>query len=110
MAKTNIEGYLSQNTQGSGKYENRMIMLTDLGNNTFPDTVKIIENAAEKSIHLSLIGVSSAFQSQFCECFKNVKGFNYFCATNDDDLMKYIFHTFDFGFFSSAHNIELEIS
>ena len=87
-----------------------MIMITDVGDNSIKGANDFVSKASESKIHLSIIGVSNSFRSETCECLKNVKGFNYFCAINEDDLMKYIFHTFDFGFFPVAHDISLEIS
>ena len=61
--------------------------------------------ANENSIHTSIIGISTDFQSSLCEVFKEIKGFNYFCAVNQKDIKKYVFETFDFGFFPSATNV-----
>ena len=66
-------------------------------------------NANANNIHTSIIGISTEFQSQSCEVFKDIKGFNYFCAVNQEDIKKYIFETFDFGFFPSATNIQVDI-
>jgi len=51
------------------------------------------------------VGISSSFKSEVCETLKNAKGFNYFCAVNQEDIKKYVFETFDFGFFPAAHDI-----
>lgn len=40
---------------------------------------------------------------------KYIKGFNYFSAVNQDDIKKYVLETFDFGFFPSANNIQIDI-
>ena len=66
-------------------------------------------NANAKNIHTSIIGISTEFQSQSCEVFKDIKGFNYFCAVNQEDIKKYVFETFDFGFFPSVTNIQVDI-
>jgi hypothetical protein len=69
-----------------------------------------VETAANlHKIHTSIIGISTSFQSQACEVFKDIKGFNYFCAVNQEDIKKYVFETFDFGFFPSANNIQIDI-
>ena len=86
-----------------------MIMITDVCDNSLTGANNFVEKASEAHIHLSLIGVSTSFRSETCEKLKNVRGFNYFSAVNEDDLMKYVFHTFDFGFFPAAHDIELHI-
>ena len=36
---------------------------------------------------------------------KNVKGFNYFCAINDEDIKKNIFEEFNFNFLPVVHNV-----
>ena len=41
--------------------------------------------------------------------FKEIKGFNYFCAVNQEDIKKYVFETFDFGFFPSASNVVINL-
>jgi len=58
---------------------------------------------------LTIIGISNEFRSQTCETLKNVKGFNYFCAINQDDIKKYVFETFDFGFFPSAYDVYISV-
>lgn len=39
-----------------------------------------------------------------------MKGFNYFCAVNQEDIKKYVFETFDFGFFPVCHELEVTLS
>lgn len=85
-------------------------MITDVGDNSIQGANDFIKKASQAEIHLTIIGVSSSFRSSTCQCLKNVKGFNYFSAINEDDLMKYVFETFDFGFFPVAHDIELDIT
>ena len=38
-----------------------------------------------------------------------VKGFNYFCATEIDDLKKYLFENFSFTFFPDTFDIEIGV-
>ncbi len=38
-----------------------------------------------------MIGISDDFISSSCEALNEVKGFNYFCATEISDLKKYLF-------------------
>ena len=85
-------------------------MLTDVCDHSISNYRNFIEETANvNNIHTSIIGISTDFQSQACEVFKDIKGFNYFCAVNQDDIKKYVFETFDFGFFPSATNIEIGI-
>ena len=41
--------------------------------------------------------------------FKNVKGFNYFSATKDDDLKKYLFENFDYTFFPATYDVVITL-
>ena len=108
LSKDLLSEYIHENTKE--QCENRMIMITDVCDNSLSGSNDFVQKASETNIHLSIIGVSSGFRSETCEKLKNIKGFNYFSAVNEEDLMKYIFHTFDFGFFPVAHDIELAIS
>ena len=85
-------------------------MLTDVCDSSIGDQKEFIETVANiNNIHTSIIGISTEFQSQACEVFKEIKGFNYFCAVNQEDIQKYVFETFDFGFFPSASNVSIEL-
>ena len=66
--------------------------------------------STEEGVNLTVIGISTDFKSEVCEKLKNVKGFNYFCAVDQGDIKKYVFETFDFGFFPSAFDISITIS
>ena len=66
-------------------------MLTDVCDNSLSSEKGYLEEFAAKSINTTIIGVSEDFRSNICEVFKNVKGFNYFSATEDEDLKKYLF-------------------
>ncbi len=59
---------------------------------------------------MTVVGISTEFKSSVCELLKNVKGFNYFCAVDEGDIKKYVFETFDFGFFPSAKDLDISIS
>ena len=38
-----------------------------------------------------------------------MKGFNYFCAVDKDDIKKYVFEMFDFVYFPSAFDLDIKI-
>lgn len=38
-----------------------------------------------------------------------MKGFNYFCAVEDSDLIKYVVDNFDYTFFPSSYDIEIKM-
>jgi hypothetical protein len=54
--------------------------------------------SVEDGINLS-VGISTDFLSCLLKAKKCEKGFNYLCAVNEEDIKKYVFETFDFGFF-----------
>ena len=58
---------------------------------------------------MTLIGISDSFRSETCEKLKNIKGFNYFCAVENEDLKKHLFENFDYTFFPTCYDIELTI-
>lgn len=39
----------------------------------------------------------------------DVRGFNYFCATQIDDLNRYLFRNFDFTFFPSNYDVDIRL-
>lgn len=85
-------------------------MLTDVCDEDFSSYRSFVEECAEKNrINTSIVGISTDFKSESCEVFKEIKGFNYFCAVNQEDIKKYVLETFDFGFFPSASNAQITI-
>ena len=38
-----------------------------------------------------------------------MKGFNYFCAIDQDDIKRYVFENFNFVYFPSAFNLHISI-
>lgn len=103
-----MTGWLKEH--GGGDCENRIIMITDVGDSSFAQEGPTIEGAAKEGVNLTIVGVSSEFQSRICEGLKHIRGFNYFCAINDDDIKKYVFEEFDFSFFPAAHNEQIAIA
>jgi hypothetical protein len=55
-------------------------------------------------IYTTVVGISDDFRSDLCENLKNVKGFNYMCAVEDTDLIKYLVNQFDYTFFPFLEN------
>jgi hypothetical protein len=91
--------------------ENRIILLTDVEDGSFEHQKAFISEAAEKEgINTTVVGISTSFRSNICEKLKYVRGFNYFCAVNEEDIKKYVFETFDFGFFPAAYDIQVQLS
>jgi hypothetical protein len=57
----------------------------------------------------TIIGVSSDFKSQTCEKLIKVKGFNYLCAVEEDDLQTYLVDQFDYTFFPCVQNAVIRV-
>ena len=93
----------------SSAAENRLIMLTDVTDNSIRNSKQFVSEVETSSIHTTIIGISDSFRSDVCEELNEVKGFNYFCATEVDDLKKYLFENFSFTFFPDTFDIEISI-
>lgn len=66
-------------------------MLTDVCDNSISQEKAFINEVSTAGINLTIIGISNEFRSEVCECLKDVKGFNYFCAVKQEDIKKYVF-------------------
>lgn len=94
----------------SNAVESRFIMLTDVEDNSIANAREFVCNVEESSIHTTIIGISDYFRSSVCESLNEVKGFNYFCATEVDDLKKYLFENFSFTFFPDTFDIQISVT
>lgn len=92
-----------------GNFENRLIMITDVNDNSIETTNKFIEEMSASGINTTIIGVSEEFESSICEKLIEIRGFNYFCAVETDDLKKYLFENFDWTFFPSTYDMEITL-
>lgn len=77
--------------------------------NSVSHSKKFVEEIESSEIHTTIIGISDAFKSDVCEELSEVKGFNYFCATEIGDLKKYLFENFSFTFFPDTYDIEISV-
>ena len=100
--KTYLDKYVKVNTSNT---ENRILMLTDVGDNSMANAYNFIDKVEQSGIHTSIIGISDDFKSKTCEKMNEIKGFNYFCATEVDDLKKYLFENFSYTFFPANFDI-----
>jgi hypothetical protein len=73
-----LEHYVKTN---KGRMENRIVMLTDVGDNSMTNATAFVQNVQNSGIHTSIIGISDDFKSSTCEKMNEIEGFNYFCAT-----------------------------
>jgi hypothetical protein len=60
-------------------------------------------------VNTTIIGISSEFKSETCEKLIEVKGFNYFCAVENQDLQTYLADRFDYNFFPCVQKVEISI-
>lgn len=106
-----LSQFLESNVKVSeGQIEKRIILITDVMDDQFTSSKALIETLAEEhQIHTTIIGISSDFQSQYCENLVQIRGFNYFCAVEDLDLMKFVVDQFDYTFFPFAFNTTLRL-
>lgn len=104
-----MKSFLSSNESVKNNSENRFIILTDVEDNSVANSKSFVEQIATSKIHTTIIGISDAFKSEVCEELSEVKGFNYFCATELGDLKKYLFENFSFTFFPDTYDIEISV-
>lgn len=83
-------------------------MLTDVNDN-MGVAEEFVRKVSDETIHTTIVGISDDFQSETCQRLADIRGFNYFCATEDADLKHYLFENFDYTFFPSAYDIAIEI-
>ena len=96
--------------QTGGEFENRVIVLSDVCDDSITQGLQDIKDAANQhGIHLTIVGISTQFNSKTCEALKGTRGFNYFCATNEEDILKYLFETFDYTFFPSCYDAVISL-
>jgi Mg-chelatase subunit ChlD len=105
----NLKEYLKNCAKADDGCENRIVMLTDVGDNSLATERNFIEKVSENDINVTIVGISDDFRSSTCEQLSNVRGFNYFCAVETSDLNKYLFENFDFTFFPCAYDIEVTL-
>lgn len=91
------------------QHERRIIMLTDVCDNSMENENEFVRGLSDSAIHCTIIGVSEEFRSETCEKLVKIKGFNYFCATEDSDLQKYLVDNFDYTFFPAAYKVSIDI-
>jgi len=85
-------------------------MLTDVCDNALPGELKLIQSISDCGIATTIIGISTGFQSSTCEKLIKVKGFNYLCAVQDQDLETYLVDQFDYTFFTCVEETAITIS
>ncbi len=91
-------------------YEHRVVMLTDVCDNSVAGEEKLIRQISDSGISTTIIGVSTDFQSQTCEKLIKVKGFNYLCAVENEDLQTYLVDQFDYTFFPCVQDTTITIT
>jgi len=84
-------------------------MLTDVNDNSMENEDEFVRDLSTSAIHCTVVGISDQFRSSTCEKLIKTKGFNYFCATEDSDLQKYLVDNFDYTFFPIAFKVSIEV-
>ena len=104
---SNLLRFLEKNAKDT-QAQNRIILLTDVNDN-FGPCGPILQSISESNINTTIIGISEDFQSKTCEALKKVRGFNYFCAVEIDDLKHYLFDNFDYTFFPCLNDVQIRL-
>lgn len=64
----NIKAYLEKYVKvNNSSMENRILMLTDVGDNSMENAYHFIDKVEQSGIHTSIIGISDDFKSKTCE-------------------------------------------
>lgn len=66
-ALENMKLQMNQETVKPEMFENRIIMLTDVEDNSISYAQKFIEEIEKSKIHTTIIGISEYFRSEVCE-------------------------------------------
>lgn len=106
-----IEGEEKQQTTkyDYSQREKRIIFTTDM--NYLDDRVfeGMIVDASKENIFTTVLGIGVNLDSNFLERVSKVKGFNYFSATNKEQLNDIIIENFKYNYFPIAHDMNLMI-
>lgn len=68
----------------------RLVMLTDV-NDDMGLAAEFVQARSAEGLHTTIVGISDDFRSETCQRLAEVRGFNYFCATEDADLKRHLF-------------------
>lgn len=86
----------------------RIIMITDMLD-MGQELDNMIKDAGKESIYVSIIGVGIDFNTQLTDIITKNEGANYFCITEDKQMLEIIVEKFHFNFFPNAFNVNLRI-
>ena len=103
-----LRTYFKSLAKDEQQYENRLVMLTDVNDN-MGVAEEFIRKVSEETIHTTIVGISEDFRSETCQRLSEIRGFNYFCATENEDLKKHLFENFDYTFFPAGYDISIEV-
>ena len=90
----------------SKKKFKRVIIITDGWVNE-PDFMNTAINVTNNGVGISVIAIDESSNSKLFEQFSKLGGCNYFIATKDEDLEKYLIHQFTYLTFIASYNIKL---
>lgn len=104
---TNMQAIRKTGTMN--EYEHRLVLLTDVNDNSVEGEKNLIEQISSAGISCTIIGVSTEFKSETCEKLIKVKGFNYMCAVEESDLQTYLVDQFDYTFFPCVQDVHITL-
>ena len=90
----------------SKKKFKRVIIITDGWVNE-PDFMNTAINVTNNGVGISVVAIDESSNSKLFEQFSKLGGCNYFIATKDEDLEKYLIHQFTYLTFIASYNIKL---
>jgi Mg-chelatase subunit ChlD len=70
--------------------ERRVLMVTDVEDDSFSGQKEFIRAAADKEIFLTIAGIGSDFRADICQAMADTPGYNYFCGASPTDLTKWL--------------------
>ena len=91
----------------SKKKFKRVIIITDGWVNE-PNFMNTAINVTNNGVGISVIAIDKNSNSKLFEKFSKLGGCNYFIATKDEDLEKYLIHQFNYMTFVTSYNIKLD--
>jgi uncharacterized protein YegL len=109
LCKGYIEA-LNQISKSNSTNEKRILYSTDMNDLSENNFLSLVEDASNKAIYTTILGIGLHLNVNFLEKISKNKGFNYFSAFDDKDLNQIVVDDFKFNFFPIAHNIEVSFS
>ena len=88
----------------------RMIIITDMEDSVGKTLTEFCEKISKEGIYVTILGISSEFQTDLAELTAHVKGANYVVIKDINDITKYLVEDFEYLCFPNATDITMEIT